>query len=97
MIIYDVYGSFPEDGEEYFANCSISDVYTALIDLKGFHRANKKKITTLIAWLPNIARINAGNEDVEVIFTNGESVEVENVGIVRDLCDKLLDYTIRKD
>lgn len=96
MIIYDVYGSFPEDNEEYFANCSISDVYTTLIDLSGFHRANKKKITTLIAWLPNIARINAGNEDVEVIFTNGESVEVENVGIVRDLCDKLLDYTIRK-
>jgi len=97
MIIYDVYGSFPEDNEEYFANCSISEVYTALIGLSGFQRANKKKITTLIAWLPNIACINAEKEDVEVIFTNGESVEVENVGIVRDLCDALINYTIRKE
>lgn len=98
MIIYDAYYSDPDPDyyKEYIADCSISDVYAALTNFLGFHRVNKNKIRTLIAWLPNIARINAGTnvdrEDIEVIFSNGERVEMNNIGIARDLCDMFIDY-----
>lgn len=75
--------------EEYEPkNISMQEMYNLLIDEDintNGEELNEKAITNIIAWLPNITKIEVTrtyfDNWLDITFTNGEIIRLYNMGI----------------
>lgn len=75
--------------EEYEPkNVSMQEIYNLLTDEDintNGEKLNEKVITNIIAWLPNITKIEVTrtyfDNWLDITFTNGEIIRLYNIGI----------------